>query len=151
MVEVVSGEAGNQRIRYRDLPVLVGHELRIPDGRRVLQDMTVKPEDSKLTANSTCCFYPVLTPKGTRVVDFAPDDHPHHRGIFLAWHNIQGKPGGDFWGWGKFAPTEGRVIRNRIVKLKRGTPLHLRYRLVVHDGPLPRAVVDKAAQDFARE
>jgi hypothetical protein len=95
----------------------VGYELKTPDGRTVFGYMTVKPEGSKLTANSTCCFYPVFTPRGTRVVDFAPDDHLHHRGIFLAWHNIQGKPGGDFWGWGKFAPTEGRVIRNKRVSL----------------------------------
>jgi hypothetical protein len=95
-----------------------GLELKTPDGRVVLQYMTRKPADSKLTANSTCCFYPVFTPSGTRVIDFAPDDHPHHRGIFLAWHDISGGPGGDFWGWGKFAPTEGRAIVNKDVRLK---------------------------------
>lgn len=92
-----------------------GRVIKTAAGKTVLQYMTVKPEGSKLTANSTCCFYPVLTPKGTPVVDFAPDDHLHHRGIFLAWHNIQGKPGGDFWGWGEHAPTKGRVIRNKSV------------------------------------
>lgn len=92
-----------------------GRTLKTSAGKTVLQYMTVKPKDSKLTASSTCCFYPVLTPKGTPVVDFAPDDHLHHRGIFLAWHNIQGKPGGDFWGWGEHAPTEGRVIRNKSI------------------------------------
>ncbi|NIP98338.1 MAG: hypothetical protein GWO24_34980, partial [Akkermansiaceae bacterium] len=35
---------------------------------------------------------------------------------------IQGEPGGDFWGWGEFAPTKGRVIRNKKVELKRATP-----------------------------
>ena len=95
---------------YTLTPTKVGHELKTPAGKTVLQYMTGMPEDSNLTANSTCCLYPVFTPKGTRVIDFAPDDHKHHRGIFLAWHHIQGDPGGDFWGWGKFAPTAGRII-----------------------------------------
>ncbi|MBL49086.1 MAG: hypothetical protein CMP28_09035 [Roseibacillus sp.] len=100
----------------------VGHVLKAPDGRTVFQYMTSKPEGSRLTANSTCCFYPVMTPGGTRVVDFAPDDHPHHRGIFLAWYSMLADDearAGDFWGWGKFAPTEGRVIRNDKVTLVR--------------------------------
>ena len=95
----------------------VGHELKTPDGRTVLQYMTAKPEGSNLTANSTSCLYPVFTPSGTRVVDFAPADHRHHRGVFLAWHFIAGETNADFWGWGKFAPTEGRLIRTKSVEL----------------------------------
>jgi hypothetical protein len=45
--------------------------------------------NTKLAANSVCCLFPVNTPKGERMVDFAPSDHPHHRGIFLAWHAIE--------------------------------------------------------------
>ena len=100
----------------------VGYVVETPDGRTVFQYMTVKPEGSRLTANSTCCFYPVMTPGGTRVVDFAPDDHPHHRGIFLAWYSMLADDetrAGDFWGWGKFAPTKGRVISNDKVTLLR--------------------------------
>lgn len=94
-----------------------GMVLKTPDGRVVFGYMTKKPADSKLTANSVCCLFPVNTPKGERAVDFAPPDHPHHRGVFLAWHSMKGKEKADFWGWGEWAPTEGRVIKNRQVKL----------------------------------
>ena len=96
-----------------------GMVLKAPDGRVVFGYMTKKPADSKLTANSVCCLFPVNTPSGERAVDFAPDDHPHHRGVFLAWHSTKGKQKADFWGWGEWAPTEGRVIENRSVKLVR--------------------------------
>lgn len=94
-----------------------GMVLKTPDGRVVFGYMTKRPADTKLTANSVCCLFPVNTPKGERAVDFAPDDHPHHRGVFLAWHSTKGQQKADFWGWGEWAPTEGRVIRNRQVKL----------------------------------
>ena len=77
----------------------VGYVVETPDGRTVFQYMTVKPEGSRLTANSTCCFYPVMTPGGTRVVDFAPDDHPHHRGPHtLIRFNILAVPKKDLTG-----------------------------------------------------
>jgi hypothetical protein len=92
--------------------------LKTPDGRVVFQYMTKKPAETNLTANSVCCLYPVNTPGGTRVVDFAPGDHRHHRGMFLAWHAMTcGPDAADFWGWGEFAPTTDRVIRNRDVQL----------------------------------
>ena len=94
-----------------------GMLLKAPDGRTVFGYMTRKPAQSKLTANSVCCLFPVNTPSGERVVDFAPSDHPHHRGVFLAWHATEGRQPADFWGWGEWAPTEGRVIKNRSVKL----------------------------------
>lgn len=96
-----------------------GMVLKTPDGRVVFRYMTKKPAQSKLTANSVCCLYPVKTPSGEDVVEFAPSDHPHHRGVFMTWHAIQGKKAADFWGWGEFAPTKGRVIENRGVKLVR--------------------------------
>jgi len=94
-----------------------GMVLTAPDGQVVFSYMTRKPKETNLTANSVCCLYPMFTPSGERVVDFAPGDHRHHRGVFLAWHAMQGKQRADFWGWGEFAPTEGRVIENRGVKL----------------------------------
>lgn len=90
-----------------------GVVLKTPDGRVIFRYMTSKPEGTNLTANSVCCLYPVMTPSGKAAVEFAPSDHPHHRGIFLAWHAIEGPKPADFWGWGEFAPTEGRVIENR--------------------------------------
>jgi len=97
----------------------LGKVLKAPDGRLVFRYMTKKPEKSELTANSVCCLFPLNTPSGERAVDFAPSDHRHHRGVFLAWHAMEGKKPADFWGWGEFAPTAGRVIENRSVDLVR--------------------------------
>ena len=94
-----------------------GMVVKAPDGRTIFRYMTKKPEGTKLTANSVCCLYPVKTPSGEDVVEFAPSDHPHHRGVFLAWHAMEGRKPADFWGWGKFAPTQDRVITNRSLKL----------------------------------
>jgi len=99
------------------MPDEYGMVLKLPDGRTMFRYMTKKPKETNLTANSVCCLYPVFTPSGERVVDFAPGDHRHHRGIFLAWHAMEGDKRADFWGWGQFAPTENRVIENRSVKL----------------------------------
>lgn len=110
----------------RDAYTLQGDEhgmvLHAPDGRVVLRYMTKKPAETNLSANSVCCLYPVYTPSGVRAVDFAPGDHRHHRGIFLAWHATTcGTERADFWGWGQWAPTADRVIRNRGVELAKAT------------------------------
>lgn len=114
----------------------LGMILKAPDGRTVFRYMIKKPAKTNLAANSTCCFHPLYTPSGVRLTDLAPGDHHHHRGVFLAWHTMEfrekadfsnfGPTGpthgwnisrGDFWGWGEFAPTKGRIIRNCGVKL----------------------------------
>ena len=118
LAAAVTIAAEGQQPAYTLSPAEHGMELKTPDGRSVFQYMTRKPEITNLTANSVCCLYPVLTPSGVRAVDFAPGDHRHHRGIFLAWHTMKcGEQAADFWGWGEMAPTEGRVIRNRDVRL----------------------------------
>ena len=113
-----------------------GKILKSPDGQVVFRYMTKKPAETNLLANSVCCFHPLKTPTGERITDLAPGDHHHHRGVFLAWHTMDFRekadftafgPMGptygfnisraDFWGWGEFAPTTGRVIENRSVKL----------------------------------
>jgi hypothetical protein len=99
----------------------LGKVLKTPDGKTVFRYMTKKPEKTTLTANSVCCLYPLYTPSGERVVDFGPPDHPHHRGVFLAWHAMDCGQRADFWGWGEWAPTENRVIRNRSVELQRAS------------------------------
>lgn len=93
-----------------------GLVLKTPAGQTMFRYMAVRPEGTPLTANSVCCLYPVKTPGGEDVVEFAPVDHPHHRGVFLAWHAIEGEIPADFWGWGEFAPTKDRVIVNRSLK-----------------------------------
>jgi len=108
---------GDKAGAYTLVPDEHGMVLKTPDGRTVFRYMTRKPARTKLTANSVCCLHPVKTPGGEEVVEFAPSDHPHHRGVFLAWHAIQGPKSADFWGWGQFAPTKDRVIVNRGLKL----------------------------------
>src|SRR5688572_11367184 len=65
-------------------------------GKEVLRYQVDRPADSKLPVESACYFHPLRTPGGTFVTDVAPADHPHHRGIFLAWFDVQGKKPADF-------------------------------------------------------
>jgi hypothetical protein len=121
---VPAAESGG---KYTLTPDEHGMVLKTPDGRVVFSYMTKKPAETNLTANSVCCLYPVNTPSGVRAVDFAPGDHRHHRGVFLAWHATQcGAKRADFWGWGEMAPTTDRVIRNREVKLVAADAKHAR-------------------------
>ena len=118
-------------------------QLKTPDGRVVFEYVTKKPENIGLTSPSAAYFDPVNTPSGVRVTNAAPDDHPHHRGIFLGFLDSEfHQPAGsynappnhhvlnfdvyraDFWSWGFYAPREGRVIQNRSVKLVRADAKH---------------------------
>lgn len=127
-----AGQAG--RDAYTLSPADYGMQLRTPDGRVVWEYMTKKPEETPLTSPSVACFHPFNTPSGERVTAIGPDDHPHHRGVYLAWHDAEFRQpitprGGtgalfgwnittaDFWGWGEYAPREGRVIQNSDVRL----------------------------------
>jgi hypothetical protein len=106
-------------------PDPAGKTLKTPDGQTVFTYLTRKPDNIPLLAgNSACCFHPVNTLAGERVTDIAPPDHRDHRGIFFAWGNMEfarksGPLRADFWGWGHYAPTKGRVIVNRDVTLVR--------------------------------
>ena len=121
---------------YSLVSVSNGMELHAPDGKVVMKYVTVRPDDIGLTAPSAAYFDPVNTPSGVRVTNVAPNDHPHHRGIFFGFMNSEfhvpndnrnappTRPvkaftvkRGDFWAWGEYAPREGRVIQNRSVKL----------------------------------
>ena len=102
---------------YTLTPTTNGMELKTPDGRVVFEYLTKKPEGVPLTAPSAACFHPVNTPSGERVTTIAPNDHPHHRGIFLGWHDAEFHTPevvkADFWGWGSLAPRDGRVVQNK--------------------------------------
>lgn len=121
---------------YTLVSVPSGMELHAPNGHVVLEYVTVRPTNIGLTAPSAAYFDPVNTPSGERVTNVAPNDHPHHRGIFFGFMNsefhipdkyVNAPPThpvrsytvvrGDFWAWGAYAPREGRVIQNRSVKL----------------------------------
>lgn len=134
---VVAGTRSAGQVRaYSLTPVTDGVQLKTPDGRVVFDFLTKKPAGSGLTSPSVACFHPVLTPSGERVTALAPDDHPHHRGIYLAWHDTEfrapiARPTNatrplfgwnittaDFWGWGEYAPRDGRIIENAGVNLR---------------------------------
>jgi hypothetical protein len=103
---------------YSLAPVEFGVELRTPDGRPALQYVTRKPADPNLQSDSVGFLYPILTPKGVPAVELAPQDHRHHRGVFLAWHSMTTPVSrADFWGWGEWAPVENRVIRSEGMQL----------------------------------
>lgn len=86
-------------------------------GGEVLRYWRKKPADSQSTSPSACYFHPLTTPSGETVTDVAPDDHLHHRGVFLAWLEVRSDKGaGDFWGWGKHAPLENRLIANADIE-----------------------------------
>src|SRR5687767_14616896 len=69
-----------------------------------------KPADVKLPVDSGGYFHPLTTPSGVVVTDVAPADHPHHRGVFLAWVEMHGAKDADFWGWGEHAPIKDRRV-----------------------------------------
>lgn len=120
---------------YALAPRAYGMQLETLDGRVVFEYLTTKPDDAGLTSPSVACFHPVNTPSGERVTALAPNDHPHHRGMYLTWHDAEfrdpiapprtatGSAFGwnitkaDFWGWGQYAPRDGRVIQNASVNL----------------------------------
>jgi hypothetical protein len=119
---------------YTMTPSQYGQQLKTPDGRVVWEYLTKKPEGTALTIDSTACFHPVNSPSGERITAFAPDDHPHHRGIFFGWHDAEFRTPitsrgptsplfgwnitkADFWGWGVYASREGRVIQTKSIQL----------------------------------
>jgi Methane oxygenase PmoA len=101
-----------------------GKTLKDPRGVVVLGYLTSKPPGIPLEGNSACCIHPFNTVGGECATDIAPPDHRDHRGVFFAWHDMSFTRGsetlrGDFWGWGQFAPIDGRVITNRDLRLAR--------------------------------
>src|SRR6202020_3682821 len=66
-------------------PVESGMQLKGPDGHVIFNYVTKRPENIGLTSPSAAFFDPVNTPSGERVTNAAPDDHHHHRGIFLGF------------------------------------------------------------------
>jgi hypothetical protein len=57
-------------------------------------------------------IHPIHTPSGDVVTDLAPADHPHHRGVFCGWVQVEGEAAGDWWGWGALAPKVGRRVES---------------------------------------
>lgn len=126
---------------YTLTPAEGGMQVKTPEGKVVFEYKTKVPEG--LQSPSAAYFDPVNTPSGERVSNVAPDDHPWHRGIFLAPIDSEfrtpskvtpttpkalrgafGVTRADFWSWGLYAPREDRVIQNRDIKLIKADAKH---------------------------
>jgi len=83
LCEVVLADRAADAPAYTLTPVEFGMQLKTPDGRVVFEYLTKKPDNIGLTSPSAACFHPVNTPSGQCITSIAPDDHPHHRGIFF--------------------------------------------------------------------
>lgn len=61
-------------------------------------------------------LHPLMLPDGTTITENAPDDHPHHRGVFWAWHQIliDGKQVSDGWDLNDFAVEVKSIEFKRI-------------------------------------
>jgi hypothetical protein len=94
-------------------------EFMLEDGTPVLRYLFGEvPEGERRPAvESTFYTHPLRTPSGQVMTDVAPDDHKHHRGVFLAWVQVEGERAGDWWGWGAKAPKDGRDLLNHSVLL----------------------------------
>lgn len=86
------------------------------NGRDFLTYWFRAPQDSGLPVESGDFFHPLTTPSGVVVTDLAPEDHRHHRGLFIGWVEMHGEKDADFWGWGAHAPVHDRKIVNRQFK-----------------------------------
>lgn len=135
-------DSAAQRAVYTLTPVPNGVQLKTPAEHVVFEYMTKRPDGIGLTSPSAACFHPVNTPGGERVSALAPDDHPHHRGMYLAWHDGEFREPiapprtptasafgwnitkADFWGWGQYAPRDGRIIENKSVTLAAADEAH---------------------------
>lgn len=93
--------------------------LRNPAGKPIARYVhgELPPGEKAPSVPGTCFTHPVYTPEGELVTDLAPADHPHHRGVFCAWVEMDGEVRGDWWGWGAKAPKENRVIVNRETRV----------------------------------
>ena len=116
---------------YTLVPVTYGMQLKTPDGRVVFEYLTKKPED----VGSDLAQRRVLSP-GQHAVRracqlLAPTITRTIAGMYLAWHDAEFRQPidpprtptspafgwsitkADFWGWGEYAPRDGRVIENK--------------------------------------
>ena len=102
--------------------------IRAPDGKEALRYQLTAPKNAGLSVESGCYFHPLRSPSGVALTEVAPSDHPHHRGIFLAWVEMHGTTDADFWGWGQHAPKKDRRIVNRSLEDQKGTPTSAGFR-----------------------
>lgn len=109
-LEPVTAKPAPEKLTYARVADAV--VLKNAAGAEMLRYQLVPLADAKLSVTSGCYFHPLKTPAGVAVTDVAPDDHRHHRGVFLAFLEMHGRKDADFWGWGEHAPVKDRQIVN---------------------------------------
>jgi len=69
------------------------------DGKDSICFYQKSPKDKQGEFSRCNYIHPLYGPDGTRLTEDFPVDHPHHRGVFWAWHQIliDGKPISDGW------------------------------------------------------
>jgi hypothetical protein len=78
------------------------------------------------------------TLSGERLTPLSPDDHPHHP--VTTWHNSR-----SLW---MLNPNLAAI---QPVTIRPGAPLTLRYRVVVHDGGTPTAIIQKLSDEWRHD
>jgi hypothetical protein len=96
--------------------LLLALQIDVTD-EAVVWKNALRYERTKAVGQSACYFHPLTSPQGAVLTEVAPKDHPHHRGIFLGWVQMNGAKDADFWGWGQPAPTKDRLIRTQAAKI----------------------------------
>ncbi len=73
--------------------------LWILDGSKRIAFYQKEPAGTNLPDERSNYLHPLYLPDGTVITENAPDDHPHHRGVYWAWHQIliNGRAVGDSW------------------------------------------------------
>jgi hypothetical protein len=106
--------------------------LQTPADKPILRYVHERvPEGEKAPAVEGVCFtHPIYTPSGEIVTDLAPADHPHHRGVFCGWIEVEGEQPGDWWGWGAKAPKENRFVLNREARVTEHSADRVTLRLI---------------------
>lgn len=65
--------------------------------------------------------HPLCLPSGRPITLDGPEDHVHHRGLMVAWSEVNGV---DYWGEVNPAP-HGRIVHQRFDRLRGGPPAEI--------------------------
>jgi hypothetical protein len=73
--------------------------IEISEGGRKVLFYQIKPKSLSGKYERTNYVHPLYSLRGAALTEDFPEDHPHHRGIFWAWHQIihNNKPIADGW------------------------------------------------------
>jgi hypothetical protein len=106
----------NTGSRTFDLVHTAGKTVSFRAGDSVLFEYQYDPSGPKTYV------HPLCSPKGLPVTLDGPDDHVHHRGVMLAWSNVNGF---DFWG--EVNPgAHGQIVHQRFEQIDKEPMVRIR-------------------------